>query len=87
MSDEKKARKELRMTGEDFCAWLAAMKAKGFNKQESGLMLGRGAPWVSRAQKEGADIMAAYACAAIFAGLKPYPMPSPRRRKPDKERG
>lgn len=60
------------MTGEEFCNWLAAMKAKGFNKQESGVMLGRGAPWVSRAQRDGADQMTAYACAAIYAGLKPF---------------
>lgn len=60
------------MTGEEFCNWLAAMKERGFNKQESGLMLGRGAPWVSRAQRDGCDQMAAYACAAIYAGLKPF---------------
>jgi|GEM_PF-2453219 len=60
------------MTGEEFCNWLAAMKAKGFNKQESGMMLGRGAPWVSRAQKEGADQMTGFACTAIYVGLRPF---------------
>jgi hypothetical protein len=60
------------LTGEEFCNWLAAMKAKGFNKMESGQLLGRGAPWVSRAQKDGADQMTGYACAAIYAGLRPF---------------
>jgi len=60
------------MTGNEFCNWLAAMKKRGFNKQESGELLGRGAPWVSRAQRDGADQMAGYACAAILAGLKPF---------------
>jgi len=60
------------MTGEEFCNWLDAMKKRGFNKQESGELLGRGAPWVSRAQRSGADQMAGYACAAILAGLKPF---------------
>lgn len=60
------------MTGEEFCNWLAAMKDKGYNKQESGELLGRGAPWVSRAQRDGADKMTALACAALYAGLKPF---------------
>lgn len=60
------------MSGDDFRAWLAAMKAKGFNKQEAGLLIGRGAVWVSRAQNEGTDLMAALACAAVLKGLKPF---------------
>ncbi|MGO8241287.1 hypothetical protein ACC806_34685 [Rhizobium ruizarguesonis] len=78
---EKKARKALVMTAEDFCYWLAVMKARGFNKRQCGELLERGAPWVTRAQRDGAEAMVAYACAAIFAGLNPYPEPpSPRRR-------
>jgi len=60
------------MSGEDFRAWLAAMKAKGYNKQEAGLMLGRRPAWVSRAQNDGADQMTALACAAVLKGLKPF---------------
>ena len=60
------------MTGEEFCKWLEAMRVRGFNKQESGLMLGRGAPWVSRTQKEGAEDIVAYACSAILVGLPPF---------------
>lgn len=60
------------MTGEEFCNWLAAMKKRGFNKQECGEFLERGAPWVSRAQRDGADQTVGYACTAILAGFKPF---------------
>jgi hypothetical protein len=60
------------MTSEEFCNWLAAMKARGFSKQESGVLIGRSPVWVSRAQKDGADQMAALACAAVYIGLQPF---------------
>lgn len=61
------------MTGDDFIAWLEAMKAKyGYNKQECGQLLGHGSAWVTHAQKTGCSREAALACAALFAGFEPF---------------
>lgn len=61
------------MTGEEFRKWLDAMKmAKGMNKGECAILLGRGNQWISYAQKNGADTVTALACAALLAGLRPY---------------
>lgn len=72
-----KGKDTMKMTGEDFCKWLDAMKEKGFNKQKCGEFLGRGAPWVSRAQTKGADKAINYACAAILAGMRPFAPQAP----------
>lgn len=72
------------MTGEEFREWLALMKAQGFNKEACAELLGRKPQWVSIAQTEGTDKMAALACAAILAGLEPFttaaPVVLPRRK-------
>lgn len=61
------------MTGEDFIAWLQAMKAKfGYNKQECGQLLGHGSAWVTHAQKTGVTREAALACTALLYGLEPF---------------
>jgi hypothetical protein len=48
------------------------MDRMGINKKMAGELLGHGAPWVSRAQKEGTSMESALACNALYAGLGPF---------------
>lgn len=60
------------MTADEFKAWLATMKARGYNKSDCAELLGRKSPWISVCQQKGSDRLTALACAALVQGLEPY---------------
>lgn len=62
------------MTGPQFTAWLAAMKAEGLaeNERDALAILGYGPDTGARWKRSGAPVSIGLACAAVLAGLKPY---------------
>ena len=62
------------MTGPDFTAWLAAVKAAGLAQTEADALalLGYGPDQGIRWKRNGTSHAIALACAAVLAGLKPY---------------
>jgi hypothetical protein len=62
------------MTPEQFCDWLAAMKAAGLARSDAaaGRRLGISADTVVRLKRDGADLRTALACRALYHRLEAW---------------
>jgi transcriptional regulator with XRE-family HTH domain len=61
------------MTPADFAAFVALMKERGLSKGDIATRLGKPASRISDYLRDGTDQTMALACAALAAGLKPWP--------------
>ena len=62
------------ITGPQFCAWLAAMKAAGLARHDADCakLLGVSQNTVVSLKERGADLRTALACRALLHRLEPY---------------
>lgn len=69
------------MTPDEFAQWLVAVKAAGLAKTDNDAANLLGYRDVFKQKRNGGDERLALACAAVLAGLPPFPQEPPKRRK------